>query len=178
MQKVLWIVALALCATACNEQKAAEPMAATFDEKTETAAIMRTIEAETDCFYRRDYEGWKKNYVQADYAFQGWNHADGTIDAKTGWHDVDNKIGSYIRENPVPKGTTAHPKVEKRNLLVHFFSDKVAYLVWDQYNSDTTNKFYWFSKDQRIMEKISGAWKVANVSTYWDYKNTIPIDSL
>ena len=56
-----------------------------FDEAQELAAIMATIENETKCFYARDYECWKKNYAQWEYAFQCWSNSDGTFDAKVGW---------------------------------------------------------------------------------------------
>ena len=63
-------------------------------------------------------------------------------------------------------------------MVVKFFLESLAYLVWDQYNSDKDSKTFLLSKDQRIMEKINGKWKIANVSSYWDYKNVIPADSI
>lgn len=63
-------------------------------------------------------------------------------------------------------------------MTVKFFSETVAYLAWDQYNSDKDSTTFLHSKDQRIMEKVNGKWKIANVSSYWDYKNVIPADSI
>lgn len=178
MQKLFYLVLIA-GVLACN-QPAENDSASTknFDEKVETAAIMKTIENETACFYKRDYTCWKENFVQADYAFQAWNNPDGTFSAKTGWDNVDKNVASYLKANPVEQGGSSHPQVERRNMIVRFFSGNLAYLVWDQYNSDKDSKLFVYSKDQRIMEKINGEWKIANVSSYWDYKNTIPVDSL
>ena len=164
---------------ACNQPAKNYSMRkAGFNEQTEKAAIMKTIENETDCFYKRDYEGWKDNFVQREYAFQAWSNKDGTFDAKVGWKEVDEKIAAYIKHNPEEPGSSSHPWVERRNILVKFFSEKLAYLVWDQYNSDKESRTFLLSKDQRIMEKINGKWKIANVSSYWDYKNVIPADSI
>ncbi len=149
-----------------------------FDEAKEKAAILAVITCETEHFYKRDYEGWKKSYIQSDYAFQAWNNSDGTFDAKVGWPEVDEKIGNYIRSNPVAQGSASHPKVERRNMVWKFYNQDVAFLIWDQYNSDQLIKIYTHSKETRLMEKQNGLWKIVSVASYWDYKNTIPVESL
>jgi hypothetical protein len=163
-------------------QQAPAPIAASekapFSEAAEKEAILKVIEDETSSFYKRDYEGWKGHFIQRDYAFQAWNNGDGSFDASVGWKDIDQRIGDYIKANPVTSGQASHPKVERKNLLIHFFSDSVAYLVWDQYNSDAAMKTYTLSKDQRIMEKENGAWKIVNVSSFWNYKSKVSADSL
>jgi hypothetical protein len=68
--------------------------------------------------------------------------------------------------------------VERRNLQVKFFSPTVAYLLWDQYNSDPDMKTFVPSKETRIMEKIDGQWRIVNVTAFWYSQNAIPIDSL
>lgn len=151
---------------------------ANFSEEKEKSAILEVLKAETESFFKRDYESWKKFYIHSDYAFQAWSNADGTFDAKVGWPEVDEKIGNYIRSNPVPAGSASHPKVERRNMIWKFFTPEVAFMIWDQYNSDTAMKIYNHSKETRIMEKQGGSWKVVNVASFWDYKNIIPIDIL
>ena len=178
MKKIAFLLPV-LITIACNQPAKNYSTSKTeFNEDAEKIAIMKTIENETDCFYKRDYEGWKENFVQKEYAFQAWSNHDGTFDAKVGWKEVDEKTGAYIKANPVEPGKSSHPWVERRNMIVKFFSENFAYLVWDQYNSDKDSKTFLLSKDQRIMEKINGKWKIANVSSYWDYKNVIPADSI
>lgn len=58
---------------------------------------MKAIENETECFYKRDYEGWNENFVQKNYTFQARSNANGTFDAKVGWNEVVKKIGEYIK---------------------------------------------------------------------------------
>ncbi len=180
MKKIVLSFALLLF-LACNqtEQKeTAKAPATLFNEDAEKAAIMKTIENETSSFYKRDYEEWKQNFIQKEYAFQGWSNSDGTFDVSVGWKAIDERIRDYIKNNPVKEGGSSHPRVERRNMVINFFNENIAFLVWDQYNGDMENKIFTVSKDQRIMEKENGQWKIANVSSFWDYKNKVPVDSL
>ena len=151
---------------------------ATFDQIAETDAIIAVIDNETACFFARDYTCWSAHFAHVDYAFQSWNRADGTYDAKVGWAEIDKSAGQYIKDNPVPPGGSSHPKVEKRNVKIHFFNSSLAYLSWDQYNSNTQENGYTHSLETRIMEKMGHVWKIVNVTSYWDYVNLVPADSL
>lgn len=166
-----------LCLTTCQDNTTSSgelTAAATFDEEAELVAIMKVIEDETTCFFARDYTCWKKHWVNEDYAFQAWNNNDGTYDAKVGWSEVDRRIGSYIKDNPVTLGgTTGHPKVERLNLRKRFYGDQVAHLTWEQYNSDEDEKTYQISQEVRLMEKVNGEWKIVTVAAFWDYKNIV-----
>jgi hypothetical protein len=176
MKKMIFLFAV-LIALAWD-QSAKDYYKNEFNEEAEKASIITRIENETDCFYKRDYERWKENFVQEEHAFHAWNNADGTFDAKAGWLEVDKKIGIYIKENSLEPGKGSPPWTERKNMIIKFFSEQLAYLVWDQYNSDENGRAFLLSKEQRIMEKIKGKWKIANVSSYWDHKNVIPADSI
>lgn len=162
----------------CNNITAEQASGTTFDEAKEMEKIMKVIEGETSSFYKRDYESWKNFYIHADYAFQAWNNGDGTIDAKTGWAAVDSGIGNYIKTHSVGTGSSSHPAVLRKNMITKFYADTVAYLLWDQYNSDQTAQEFQFSKEVRLMEKQNGEWKIVNVSAFWDYKNFVSAESL
>jgi len=160
------------CSTSPKKNEAAEP--ANLDN--EKKAINATIEKETESFFARDYEAWKSNYAHTDYAFQAWSNDDGTFDSNVGWEDINKQIGKYITENPEP--LSSHPKVERKNMIYKFYGDNVAYLTWDQFNSDKPEKNFHHSKEVRLMEKINGEWKIVCVSAFWDYKNLIPASRL
>ncbi|MDZ4746976.1 MAG: hypothetical protein SH808_00700 [Saprospiraceae bacterium] len=170
------VVTIASCKT--DDAKPESSPSATFDQVSETDAIMSVIENETSCFYARDYNCWKAHYAHVDYAFQSWNNADGTFDAKVGWGEINSKAGKFIQDNPVPPGGSSHPKVERRNVKVKFFNSGLAYLSWNQYNINPAMKMYTPSLETRIMEKIGGAWKIVNVTAYWDYVNLVPVNEL
>jgi hypothetical protein len=181
MKKLLTIVSLFLgilfsCQQSANKE--VKDSTSSFIEANEKDSIMKLIENETECFYRRDYNGWKESRAQTAYSYQGWSNPDGTFDVMVGWNAIDEKLKKYIIDNPVPEGGTSHPKVVRKNMLFKFFGENVAYTVWDQYNQDSDLKKYYYSKDSRIVEKIEGKWKIVNVTSFWDYKNLIPTDSL
>ncbi len=177
MQKLFYLLFISLVCS-CSQPAKDSADKKSFSEADEKLAILKTIEDETTCFYQRDFECWKTHFVHDSYAFQAWNNEDGTFSAKAGWDEVSKNVAAYIKDNPVEKGGSSHPMVERRNMIVKFFSENLAYLAWDQYNSYENDTKYFYSKDQRIMEKIDGKWKIANVSSYWDYRNLIPAEQL
>ncbi len=139
---------------------------------------MGVIENETECFFSRDYDCWKENWINEDYAFQAWNNLDGTYDAKVGWSEVDRRVGTYIKDNQETLGgTKGHPDVERLNLRTRFYGDAAAYLTWEQYNSDEGKETYQISQEMRLMEKVSGNWKIVSVAAFWDYLNKVPAGS-
>ncbi len=172
----LLLVSLLISLFAC-QQPSQETAAKPFDEAAEKAAIMKTIEAETACYFKQDYDCWKETTIKADYAFQAWNAPDGTFDSKVGT-EIHEKVQQFFKENPAPAGGSYFPKIERRNMVVKFFGENAAYLIWDQYNLDADQKKYYHSKDTRLMEKIDGKWQIVSTAAYWDYKNVIPVDSL
>ncbi|MCX8211672.1 MAG: hypothetical protein OTI34_11535 [Lewinella sp.] len=166
-----------LCLISCQDpETSSEEMttAASFDEEAELAVIMAVIEDETKCFFARNYECWKEHWVNENYAFQAWNNLNGTYDAKVGWSEVDRRVGTYIKENQgTLGGTEGHPNVERLNMRTRFYGNTVAYLTWEQYNSDDKEETYQISQELRLMEKVDGDWKIVTVAAFWDYLNKV-----
>ena len=171
----LFLIGSLLCLS-CNKNPKDDEAFRAMNFDVEKKAINATIEKETQSFFARDYEAWKSNYAQTDYAFQAWSNNDGTFDSNVGWTDINKQIGRYISENPEP--LSSHPKVERKNMMYKFYGDNVAYLTWDQFNSDKPEKNFHHSKEVRLMEKIDGQWKIVCVSAFWDYKHLIPASRL
>jgi DNA-directed RNA polymerase subunit N (RpoN/RPB10) len=146
-----------------------------FDETAEKANIMKVIEAETECFFKRDYDCWQSQFTHTDYSYQAWSNADGTFDASVGWNTIEKNLGKYIKENPNEEedAGSSHPKVIRKNVKVKFYGQEAAHLTWDQYNSDRSSKYFLHSKEVRLMEKINNEWKIVNVSAFWNYKDKI-----
>ena len=178
MKTTVFVLMLGLSALAGFGKYNAASGSAGLNEEKEKKAIIESLTAETENFYKRDYEGVIKFFIHADYAFHAWNNADGTYNATVGWPAINEKYRNYIKDNPVPAGSSSHPKVERRNIIFKFFNSNLAFVTWDQYNSDSEMKTYRLSKETRIMEKQDGLWKIANMTAFWDYKNLIPVESL
>ena len=140
-------------------------------------AVMATIEEETNAFFARDYARWKATYIQEDYAFQAWSNRDGTFDSSVGWEGIDNSVGRYINDNPIPEAGEA-TSVERKNIRFKFYGDDVAYLTWDQFNSDRDGELFFHSKEVRLLERVGNEWKIVCVSAFWDFQNLIPAEKL
>jgi hypothetical protein len=178
MKRISFILLLICCTLFGLGQTGNQSAHTNFNEEKEKKAIIASLTAETENFYKRDYEGVIKYFVHTDYAFHAWNNSDGTFNATVGWPAINEKYKNYIKENPVPAGSSSHPKVERRNMIFKFFNPKLAFVTWDQYNSDSEKKTFQLSKETRIMEKQDGLWKIANMTAFWDYKNVIPAENL
>ena len=178
MKTTVFILMLGLSALAGFGKSNAASGSSDLNEEKEKKAIIESINAETAAFFKGDYEEVIKYFVHTDYAFHAWNNGDGTYSATVGWPAINEKYKDYIKNNPVAEGSSSHPKVERRNLIFKFFNPNLAFVTWDQYNSDREMKTYRLSKETRIMEKQDGLWKIANMTAFWDYKNLIPVDSL
>jgi len=178
MKTTVFVLMLGLSALAGFGKNGGPSGSAGLNEEKEKKAIIESLTAETENFYKRDYQGVIKYFVHTDYAFHSWNNSDGTFNATVGWPAINEKYRNYIKDNPVPAGSSSHPKVERRNMIFKFFNSNLAFVTWDQYNSDSEKKTYRLSKETRIMEKQDGLWKIANMTAFWDYKNLIPVDSL
>lgn len=175
---ILGTLLLYSCQESPEHQQESEAVTQAFDEAKEKEAILSVIEEETKCFFERNYECWKENWIQEDYAFQAWNNADGTFAAAIGWGNIDNQAKGYIENIPEGQTATSHPIVKRENMQFKFYNDNLAYLIWKQYNSDRKNEFYSVSQEIRLMEKKDGAWKIVNVSSFWDAVNKVPFDDL
>ena len=63
-------------------------------------------------------------------------------------------------------------------MKIKYFTNMLVYLTWDQYNINPEMKAYTHSLETRLMEKMGTTWKIVNVTSYWDYVNLVPLDSL
>lgn len=160
----------------CKDKAAEEEASRLANLEKEKQAIKAVIENETKSFFARDFAAWKANYAHTDYAFQAWSNDDGTFDSNVGWADINKQVGKYIQDNPEP--VSSHPIVERKNMIFKFYDDDVAYLTWDQFNSDKSEKNFHHSKEVRLLEKIGGQWKIVCVSAFWDYRHPIPASRL
>lgn len=178
MKTTLFVLMLGLSTLAGFGKYSVASGSAGYDEEKEKKAIIKSIDAETAAYFKSDYKEVIKYYVHADYVFHAWNNADGTYSATIGWSAINEKYIDYFKNNTVPVDASNIPIVEKRNLLIKFFNDNVAFVTWDQFERNDISKPFRKAKASRIMEKQDGIWKIANMTAYYDYKNLYPVESL
>jgi hypothetical protein len=172
---------VAILFAACNSSSYPNKDAGFNDILSEKRLILAVIEAETDCFFRRDYDCWQDKFVHTDYANQVWSNADGSFDASVGWDNINQNLGKFIKENPAEsetEGTSSHPVIIRKNMNFKFYGDNAAHVTWDQFNSDINETYYLQSKEIRLMEKVGRQWKIVNVSAFWDYNNKISMNTI
>jgi hypothetical protein len=164
----------------CKEKNTSNVEIATFDEATETKAIMQVIDNETKCFFDGDYECWASNWSHGDYAMQTWNNDDGSIDAAIGWESINAQGKNWIEKYYQNGKNVIHPIFKRDKMITKFFNDSTAHLIWTQYNADKEKTYWRISRESRIMEKKADVWKIVNVTAFWDYGkgHDVPFDSL
>ncbi|MEZ4827787.1 MAG: hypothetical protein R3C61_16105 [Bacteroidia bacterium] len=171
------LLAIVSCQQPAEKQQPSDNESA-FNQDAETEAIMKVIENETKCFFDGDYACWADNWSHQSYAMQAWNNSDASADAAVGWDEINAQGKNWIETYYKNGENIIHPDVKREKLQVKFFSEKLAYLIWKQYNADKEKKFYRVSQETRIMEKEADGWKIVNVSAFWDVAPPIPVDSL
>lgn len=175
------LLGLVLIVTACQEvtpePTTPTPPAPAFDEAQEQAAILEVIKTETRCFFERDYDCWKDQWLHADHAFLAWNNTDGSCSAHLDWDAVDQAIRQYIQENPAT-AEDRFSEAKREGMKIKFYGEAAAYLTWTQYNTNPEQTEYKTSYETRILEKTDAGWKIVNVSAFWDNPNAQPVDSM
>lgn len=162
---------------ACNPatKEAASPA---FDEEAEKKAILETIETETRSFFTNKPDAWRACYILSDETSTAWNNSDGTFDVFRGFKAIEAYALKSMQENPIDTANTPPLQLQYRNVKVKFFSPEAAFVQFNEYLSDSKGENFHQTFDERIMQKESGKWKIYNVSSFWNYKNKLPIDSL
>jgi len=180
MKKLSLIILLFIFFGSCEESKISisneiklEVSKPEIDKDKELQLIMDVIASETACLYKRDYNCWKAYWVQDKSASHSYNKGDGTYNTLIGWDKINEEIRTLMVNEPVKDKKSLYPIVKRKNVQVKFLGDKVAYLFWEQYQSDGKLPLYKKSQEIRVVEKIKGTWKLVNLSTFWDYKNKV-----
>lgn len=127
----------------------------------ETDAVMKTIEAESEAFWKKDFEAWSRCWVHAPYArFMGW-WSRGGVRVAEGWEEISTRIGAVMKANPEPNPSATDVRRENINVRVY---PEAAWVTFDQYGNDTGDSAMDMpgrSREPRVLEKHDGVWKIA-----------------
>ena len=122
----------------------------------EKAAILNTLNSETEAAFSRDYEAWQGKWVHDPNMTKIYiNFADSTFSESVGW----SKIGQFVKDYFV-----AHPEPEPVPELVDDIDVRLygtgAWVTYEQSDSLRGLK-----RETRLMEKVEGKWKIAGMQT-------------
>ena len=132
----------------------------------EKEQIRKLIANETETYYRQDFEGWKSNFVNADYFRQYgyWEGSPEKVKYYNGFDTLRRVKESQFKENrTIWKGS-----YEKRyNENFRIYKD-VAWYSFEQESFDgKTHAFLGKSIELRILEKHNGQWKIAYLGFHY-----------
>lgn len=132
----------------------------------EKEAIRKVISNETETYYKQDFEGWKNNFVQADYYRQHgyWEGYPEKVKYFNGFDTLQKVKQLQFKENrTIWKGS-----YEKRyNENFRIYND-VAWYSFEQDSFDgKTHQLLGISVEMRILEKHAGEWKIAYIGFHY-----------
>jgi hypothetical protein len=124
--------------------------------ETEKAAILKTLNGETQAAFSRAYEKWKEHWVHEPYVTKTYmNFADTTMSETRGWDQVNAFVRDYIAAHPEP----ASLPEPLRDIELRLYGSG-AWVSYEQQDPSIGLK-----REIRLMEKIDGRWKIAGMQT-------------
>jgi hypothetical protein len=152
------IVTYLFLLVACKEQaqKADVNSTVEVDFEEEKAAILNTLNSETEAAFSRNYEEWQNKWVHDSSMTKVYiNFADSTFSESIGWAEVSQFVKDYF---------VAHPEPEPVPELVDDIDVRLygtgAWVTFESIDSLRGRK-----RETRLMEKVDGQWKIAGMQT-------------
>ena len=156
---ILSLLTTLLTVTSCQEATNQSPPDTTspaVNSEQEKAAILATINRETEAAFRRDYEGWKDYWVHEPYVAKTYMEMpDSSLSETLGWEAIDEFVRTYIEEHPEPDPVPT--LVDDINVQLY---GEGAWVSFEQNDSVRGLK-----RETRLMEKVDGQWKIAGMHT-------------
>ncbi|MBY5957512.1 nuclear transport factor 2 family protein [Membranicola marinus] len=119
----------------------------------EDDAIMAVIKKETLSFFMGEYEDWKDCWAQTDDIYFEWVRSN-VHHFYTDWSKLDRTLRPIITEN-VSNNDAYY--AERTDVKIMRDGD----MAWVTYRQDLSGDK---SNEQRVLEKIDGAWKIIMVT--------------
>lgn len=133
----------------------------TSSDESDQEAIMQLIERESQAFWDKDFQAYADCWAHEDYIrTMGW-WAAGGITVIQGWNERGSRTKKFMDE--YPEINPQNPV--RKNINIRLGKD-MAWITFDQYGKDTNDPTFdmpGLSRETRIMEKISGQWKIVYV---------------
>jgi len=158
-KKIVIVLLTTILALACK-QKPQEKKEVVKTEmvnfEQEKAAILNTLNSETEAAFSRDYEAWQDKWVHDPKMTKVYiNFADSTFSESIGWDGISQFVKDYF---------VAHPEPEPVPELVDDIDVRLygtgAWVIYEQQDALRGLK-----RETRLMEKVDGQWKIAGMRT-------------
>lgn len=131
-------------------------------QSAEEEAVKKVIRTETEAWGKRDADAWQASWSQDPRASRTILMNNMLIDAM-GWENFGPGMIKDIHENPEPK----IKNFSNHNYNIRISGD-IAWVNYDQkvISLDATPGPYTVSREQRVLVKEDGQWKILSQTTY------------
>ena len=122
--------------------------------------VARVIRAETETYYRRDAEGWKRTWVQDSTAIRTFITS-ASYSVALGWNRFGPSTVESLRRDPTPQVV----QVDWSNYVVRIDGS----LAWAEYDERTTtpgDSVPLLARQQRTLVKTGGRWRILSAGSF------------
>lgn len=123
------------------------------------AEILAVLQAETDAYMRRDFDGIAKHWLQSPQARRMYAYPSLGNVVDEGWDIIKVRIQRSMEQNPDAMDTAAHISWERMNIVV---GGDMAWVSYDQIGTRANDKFEMAGTQHelKIIHRIDGQWKI------------------
>ena len=122
--------------------------------------VRRVIRAETETYYRRDAEGWKRTWVQDSTAIRTFITS-GSYSVALGWEKFGPGTVESLKREPTPQPA----QVDWSNFVIRIDGA----LAWAEYDERTTmpgDSVPLLARQQRTLVKRDGEWRILSAGSF------------
>jgi tetratricopeptide (TPR) repeat protein len=122
--------------------------------------VKRVIRAETETYYRRDAEGWKRTWVQDSTAIRTFITS-GSYSVALGWDRFGPSTVESLRRDPTPQTV----QIDRTNYVLRIDGA----LAWAEYDERTTtpgDSTPLQARQQRTLVKRDGEWRILSAGSF------------
>ncbi len=131
-----------------------------FAQSADLDEVRRVIRAETETYYRRDAEGWKRTWVQDSTAIRTFITS-ASYSVALGWAKFGPGTVESLRRDPTPQPA----QVDWSNFVARIDGA----LAWAEYDERTTmpgDSVPLLARQQRTLVKRDGEWRILSAGSF------------
>jgi tetratricopeptide (TPR) repeat protein len=122
--------------------------------------VKRVIRAETETYYQRDADGWKRTWVQDSTAIRTFITS-GSYSVALGWDRFGRGTVESLRKDPTPQAV----QIDRSNYVVRIDGA----LAWAEFDERTTfrdGRAPLAARQQRTLVKSNGEWRILSAGSF------------
>ena len=122
--------------------------------------VRRVIRAETETYYARDAEGWKRTWVLDSTAIRTFITS-GSYSVALGWEKFGPGTVESLRRDPTPQAA----RVDWSNFVMRI-DGALAWAEYDERTTMPTDSVPLVARQQRTLVKRDGEWRILSAGSF------------